>query len=290
MPGAGATGASHGNWFLRHKILSGVFAFVLLLFVVGALAGEEDDPTSSAGDTSAESGEDSDVSPVSEPEPVDTDGDGAFDEDDFRPEDPAIQTVDDVDTDKDGVSDGDDVRPEDPKVQTEDDIDTDKDGVPDYKDDFPKDAKYSKDTDGDHVADQLDDFPKDADYHTDSDGDRVADSVDAFPSDPSRSKVTLAMENALEAANNYLDFAGFSRQGLIDQLSSEYGDGYKVEDAAWAVGQTNADWKREAVESAKNYLSFTSFSRQGLIEQLSSPYGDKFTLEEATYAANKVGL
>ena len=98
------------------------------------------------------------------------------------------------------------------------------------------------------------------------------------------------MENALESALNYLDFGAFSKQGLIDQLSSSYGEGYDLEDAIWAVGQTHADWKKEAVESARNYLSFSSFSRQGLIDQLSSSYGEKFTLEEATYAANKVGL
>ena len=176
------------------------------------------------------------------------------DADDFRPEDPKIQTEDDLDTDRDGVSDGDDFRPEDPKVQTRDDIDTDRDGTPDYKDDFPKDAKYAKDTDGDGVADPIDDFPKDTKYSTDTDGDGVADSEDAFPGDPSRSKVTLAMENALGAAQNYLDLTAFSRLGLIGQLSSQYGDGYSIGDATWAVDQLNVDWNEQAVKAGKNYL------------------------------------
>ena len=77
-----------------------------------------------------------------------------------------------VDTDGDGVMDDEDFAPEDPKVQTEDDVDTDKDGVADYKDDFPKNAQYSKDADGDGVADQVDDFPKDERYSKDSDGAR----------------------------------------------------------------------------------------------------------------------
>jgi hypothetical protein len=195
-----------------------------------------------------------------------------------------------IDSDGDGVSDDADYRPQDPKVQTQNDIDTDKDGVPDFKDAFPRDAKYSKDTDGDGVADSVDAFPQDAAYSKDSDGDRVADSVDAFPRDPSRSKITLAMENALSSAQDYLDYQAFSRQGLIDQLTSDYGSGFKVADATWAVDQLGVNWNEQAVRAAKDYLSYSSFSRQGLIDQLSSSYGSQFTREEATYAVNKIGL
>jgi len=87
-----------------------------------------------------------------------------------------------------------------------------------------------------------------------------------------------------------LDYSAFSRQGLIDQLSSEYGEGFEVEDATWAVDQLSVDWRQQAVSSARDYLDYSSFSRQGLIDQLSSSYGDQFTLEEATYAVNKIGL
>ena len=98
------------------------------------------------------------------------------------------------------------------------------------------------------------------------------------------------MENALESAEGYLDYSAFSRLGLIDQLSSDYGEGFAVADATWAVDQTHADWKAQAVKSAKGYLDMSSYSRQGLIDQLSSPYGEQFTVEEATYAVNKIGL
>ena len=188
------------------------------------------------------------------------------------------------------MNDGDDFLPNDAKVQTAMDVDTDEDGVPDPNDDFPEDPKFAKDTDGDGFADRLDDFPTDPKYHQDTDGDGVADSEDAFPSDPSRSEISLAMENALDSAQDYLDYSAFSRQGLIDQLSSKYGEGFKVEDATWAVDQLGADWKEQAVLSAKEYLAYDSFSRQGLIEQLSSQYGEKFTVEEATYAVDKIGL
>lgn len=278
-PVGAANGTSHANWILRHKVLSGVLAFVLVLMAVGGVVGGNEEPVA-ASDTSAD-GSNADTSPVSESEPVDTDGDGVVDEDDFNPNDAQIQTEDDVDTDGDGVPDSQDYRPEDRKVQTRDDVDTDRDGVPDYKDDFPKDARYSKDTDGDGVADQLDDFPKDERYNTDSDGDKVADSEDDFPADPTRSQITAAMDNAIGAAQSYLDYTAFSRTGLIEQLEYE---GYKTEDATFAVDYLNVDWNQQAFKSAKSYLDYTSFSLAGLIDQLQY---EGFTYEQAVYGANK---
>jgi hypothetical protein len=109
-----------------------------------------------------------------------------------------------------------------------------------------------------------------------------------FP--PAKPKYTVAQQNAIEAAKAYLDMAGFSRAGLIKQLSSQYGEGYKKADAVFAVNHIKVDWNKEAVESAKSYLAMTSFSRAGLIQQLTSDYGEGFTLAQATYAANHVGL
>ncbi len=223
-------------------------------------------------------------------EPVDSDGDGLRDEEDLRPTDRNVRTVNDLDADRDGVKNGEDLQPKNPKVQTRDDIDTDKDGVADYKDDFPRDPAYSKDSDGDRVADAVDAFPKDGTRSRDTDGDKVADADDSFPTDPSRSKITLAMENALSAAEDYLAYQAFSRQGLIDQLSSKYGSGFDEGDANWAVSQLSVNWNEQAVKAAKDYLEFQAFSRQGLIDQLSSAYGSQFTVSEATYAVNKIGL
>jgi hypothetical protein len=108
--------------------------------------------------------------------------------------------------------------------------------------------------------------------------------------EPEEPSLTLEQEQAILAAASYLDFKAFSRQGLIDQLSSEYGSGFTVEAATFAVDALDVDWNAEAVRSAQEYLDFTSFSRQGLIEQLSSPYGAQFTVEQATYAADQVGF
>ena len=84
--------------------------------------------------------------------------------------------------------------------------------------------------------------------------------------------------------------SGFSRQGLIHQLSSQYGNGFSVADATWAVDHSGADWNAQAVMAAKSYMQMGGFSRSSLINQLTSPYGNQFTYAQAAYAANQVGL
>ena len=81
-------------------------------------------------------------------------------------------------------------------------------------------------------------------------------------------EMTSGQENALEAAQNYIDIGPFSKAGLIQQLSSSAGDGYSRADATFAANHVDADWNAEAVEAAKNYLDISSFSKQGLIEQV----------------------
>jgi phage-related protein len=81
---------------------------------------------------------------------------------------------------------------------------------------------------------------------------------------------------------------GFSKQGLYEQLSSEYGAGFTAAEAQYAVDHVDANWNKEAVESAQSYLDSMPMSRQALIEQLTSEYGAGFTYEQAVYAVNKV--
>lgn len=101
--------------------------------------------------------------------------------------------------------------------------------------------------------------------------------------------LTGPRSNAVRSAQQYLSVQGFSRSGLIQQLSSDYGDGYGVADATAAVDSLNVDWNEQAVRSAKQYLSIQGFSCNGLIEQLSSSFGDGYTLSQATYGAQKAG-
>jgi host cell surface-exposed lipoprotein len=83
--------------------------------------------------------------------------------------------------------------------------------------------------------------------------------------------------------------SGFSRRGLIDQLSSEYGNKFSIGDATVVVDSLNSDWSEQAARSAAAYLKMSGFSCRGLIEQLSSEHGNKYTVEQATYGAKQAG-
>ena len=50
--------------------------------------------------------------------------------------------------------------------------------------------------------------------------------------------------------------SGFSKQGLYEQLSSSYGEGFTQAQAQYAVDHVGADWNKEAVQSARSYLEF----------------------------------
>lgn len=102
-------------------------------------------------------------------------------------------------------------------------------------------------------------------------------------------KITMAQINAVRSGEQYLNMTGFSRVGLIEQLSSDAGDGYSVSDATAAVDSLTVDWNENAAKSASQYLSMTGFSCKGLIEQLSSDAGDNYTVEQANYGARQAG-
>lgn len=105
----------------------------------------------------------------------------------------------------------------------------------------------------------------------------------------SAQNLTGPQRNAVRSAGNYLMISGFSRAGLIAQLSSQYGDDYEVADATAAVDSMAIDWNAQAVRSAKQYLQMSGFSCRGLIQQLSAGAGDKYTETEATYGAQQAG-
>lgn len=76
---------------------------------------------------------------------------------------------------------------------------------------------------------------------------------------------SLAQQNAIGSAQDYLAFTGFSRTGLIGQLEYE---GFTTEEATFGVDNAGADWNAEAAEAAEQYLEYSAFSRQGLYDQL----------------------
>lgn len=105
---------------------------------------------------------------------------------------------------------------------------------------------------------------------------------------PAEPKITRAQKEALESAESYLDSGHFSKAGLLDQLTSEYGEDFDKKDAQWAIAHVDADYKAEAVEAAESYLDSGHFSKRELHNQLTSKYGEGFTDAEASYAVAKV--
>lgn len=103
-------------------------------------------------------------------------------------------------------------------------------------------------------------------------------------------RYTVAQQQAIQSAQSYLDMEGFSRAGLIGQLTSNAGEGFRHADAVFAVNHIKVNWNEQAARSAKEYLSMTHFSRNGLITQLSSSAGSKFTHAQAVYGVNHAGL
>jgi hypothetical protein len=103
-------------------------------------------------------------------------------------------------------------------------------------------------------------------------------------------KATAGQRQAIRASREYLTSMGFSRAGLITQLSSSAGSGFSHADAVYAVDHIKVNWDAQAVRSAREYLAAQSFSRTGLIAQLHSTAGSGYTLAQATYAVKTVGL
>lgn len=89
-------------------------------------------------------------------------------------------------------------------------------------------------------------------------------------------------QNALKAAERYLAYTSFSKQGLVEQLECE---DYSPEAAQYGAEEVGADWDEQAVKQGERYLDYTSFSQQGLVDQLMF---DGFTAEQAQAAASRL--
>lgn len=118
----------------------------------------------------------------------------------------------------------------------------------------------------------------------------AASSAPSTPAAPAGPSMTGAQQQAVDAAEGYLsDGQGFSEQGLLNQLTSSYGDGFSRSDAEFAVSYLNPNWDQQAVDAAQGYLSEgQGFSDQGLIQQLTSSAGSGFTEAQAEYAISSL--
>src|SRR4051812_19846617 len=61
--------------------------------------------------------------------------------------------------------------------------------------------------------------------------------------------LTQGQQEALQSAEDYVDLAGISKAGLIEQLSSSAGEGFSKADATYAASHVDVDWNAEAVQS-----------------------------------------
>jgi hypothetical protein len=114
------------------------------------------------------------------------------------------------------------------------------------------------------------------------------------PPPPPPPTYTVSQQQAIDAAENYLtDGQGFSQAGLIQQLTSSYGNGFSTADATVAVNSLYHPglWDAQAALSAANYMSDgQGFSCSSLLQQLTSAYGSQFTYQQGEYGVQSVGL
>lgn len=98
------------------------------------------------------------------------------------------------------------------------------------------------------------------------------------------SNVPTEYKSALKKAESYSKTMHMSKQGIYDQLTSEYGEQFSEEAAQYAIDNIKADWKENALKKAEDYQETMSMSPSAIHDQLTSEYGEQFTEEEADYA------
>lgn len=111
-----------------------------------------------------------------------------------------------------------------------------------------------------------------------------AQTTGSSPSQEQKEEVPVEYQNALKKAQQYSDIMHMSKQGIHDQLTSEYGEGFSKKAADYAVKHVDADWNANALAKAKDYQSTMSMSKKNIKKQLTSDYGEKFTEKQAEYA------
>ena len=96
--------------------------------------------------------------------------------------------------------------------------------------------------------------------------------------------VPAEYKSALSKATLYSNTQYMSKQGVYDQLTSEYGEKFSAAAAQYAIDNMKADWNANALAKANMYQSQQSMSPAAVHDQLTSAYGEKFTAAEADYA------
>ena len=104
--------------------------------------------------------------------------------------------------------------------------------------------------------------------------------------DKAEDNVPTEYKNALKRAKSYDKTSHMSKQGLYDQLTSEF-EQFTPEAAQYAIDNVNADWKENALKTAKSYQEYADMSTSAIYDQLISEF-EQFTPEEAQYAIDNL--
>lgn len=96
--------------------------------------------------------------------------------------------------------------------------------------------------------------------------------------------VPAEYKSALNKGTTYANTMYMSKQGVYDQLVSEYGEKFSTAAAQYAIDNMKADWNANALAKAKTYQDTMNMSPAAIHDQLTSEYGEKFTQAEADHA------
>lgn len=91
-------------------------------------------------------------------------------------------------------------------------------------------------------------------------------------------------KSALAQATSYANTMHMSKQGVYDQLVSEYGGQFSAAAAQYGIDNVKSDWNANALAQAKTYQNTMHLSPNAIHDQLTSEYGEQFTSAEADYA------
>ncbi|WP_329469237.1 Ltp family lipoprotein [Exiguobacterium sp. 9-2] len=109
--------------------------------------------------------------------------------------------------------------------------------------------------------------------------------------EPSTPDVPTEYLSALDKAGSYAETMNMSKAAVSNQLTSDYGEQFSKEAAAYAMENMSFDdWKSNALKSAESYSETMNMSKKGIYDQLTSDSGEKFTSEEAQYAIDTLDV
>lgn len=133
-------------------------------------------------------------------------------------------------------------------------------------------------------------FPKGSSTQSSTTSQPTTTATDSAAPQPKAETPSVAPEyiSALAQADTYANTMHLSKQGVYDQLVSEYGGKFTPEAAQYGIDNVKADWNANALAEAKTYQNDMHLSPAAVRDQLVSSYGGKFTQAEADYAMQHI--